>query len=304
MGLGPEILCKINPRLIYARLTGFGQNGPYAKVAGHDINYLAISGVLGELGRANSPPTPPGNLLADFAAGGLLCAFGILLSLFERERSGKGQVIDSAMQDGALYLASFIFHGKASPLWNKPRGFNPLDSGAPFYDTYLCKDNRWYSVGAVENHFWKNFLTLTQLDNVIDANDQYNADTWETTRKLLTERFLTKTSEEWQKIFDGKDACAVPVLTLDTILTHPHNVQRNVLLSKPGQSQGNNILFTHVPAPAPRLSRTPGTDVVKPLPRIGQHTEDVLTELGVSKEQITELIKNKSIFVSKPLSSL
>jgi len=296
IGFGPDVLSKINPRLIYARLTGFGQNGPYSTMAGHDINYLAISGVLGELGRVNSPPTPPGNLLADFAGGGLMCAFGIILCLFERERSGKGQVIDCAMQDGALYLASFIFNSKLTPFWNKPRGENILDSGAPFYDTYQCKDNQWFSVGAVEPHFWKTFLKLIQLDTKINPNDQYDPNTWENTKKLLSETFLTKSSEEWQKIFDGSDACAVPVIPLGKLYDHPQNSHRKVLISKEDRDIRDVLSETCGPAPAPRLSRTPGLNQYKPLPRIGQHTEEILIELGLSKDQIQELIKSGVVY--------
>jgi len=231
-----------------------------------------------------------------------MCAFGIMVSLFERERSGKGQVIDCAMQDGALYLASFILNLKLTPMWDKPRGQNVLDSGSPFYDTYLCKDNQWYSVGAIEPHFWQNFLKLSQLDDAINANDQYNTITWETTRKVVAERFLTKTSAEWQKIFDGTDACAVPVLTLNTILTHPHNIHRRPLLSQYNQSE--DITFPKVPAPAPRLSRTPATHIIKPLPLPGQHTEEILLEHGFSKHQITELSKTNIIYCSNLRSSL
>jgi len=266
-------------------------------MAGHDINYLAIAGVLGVLGRVNDPPTPPGNLLADFAGGGLMCALGIMLALFDRERSGKGQVVDSAMQDGALYLATFIYNSKLT-IWNKPRGTNILDSGAPFYDTYKCKDGQYYSVGAVENHFWAICLKLMELDTIISPDDQYNTNTWDNTRKVISEKFLTKTVAEWQKIFDGSDACAAPVLDMSNILTHPHNVERNVLIRKTDQPSQGNPLITHGPAPAPRLSRTPGISQIKPMPKPGQHTEQILSEYGYTNQDIQEFLNSKIIFCS------
>jgi len=296
LGLGPEELLKHNPRLIYARLTGFGQKGAYANMAGHDINYLAVAGVLGLLGRADAPPTPPANLLADFAGGGLLCAFGIVMCLFEREKSGKGQVIDSAMQDGALYFASQLFKLKAISIWDSSRGKNVFNAGTPFYDTYACKDGRFMSVGAIEPAFYKTFLEKMELTEQIKISDQLDSRTWDRTREIITKRFLTRSRDEWQKHFDGSDACTVPVLELHEVPNHPHNAARNVLLQSVHSEGETNLFLTHDPAPAPRLSRTPAILYPRVTPKNGEHTLAVLKECGFLDQEIQQLISQKIIF--------
>jgi len=300
LGIGPEELLKHNPRLIYARLTGFGQQGPYAKMAGHDINYLAISGVLGHLGRHNNPPTPPANLLADYG-GGLTCALGIVTCLFEREKSGKGQVIDCAMQDSTLYMASQMYKLRSTPMWNQSRGKNLIDTGAPFYDTYECKDGRFMSVGALEPQFFTVLLEKLELQDQIEASEQMNKKKWEKIRELIAKKFLTKTRDEWQKIFDGSDACVVPVLELEEISHHPHNAIRNVLIKSDGSENEKNVMLSHDPAPSPRLSRTPAVAHTGPAPKNGEHTIIVLKQCGLSPNEIQYLI-NKNIVSPSPSS--
>lgn len=245
LGLGPEILMKENPRLIYARLTGFGQNGVFAARAGHDINYIALSGFLSMLGRSNEKPTGPINFAADFAGGGLLCAFGICLAALERHHSGKGQIVDCAMVEGSAYIANWFLRSQKLPIWGRPRGENIIDTGAHFYDTYETKDEKFMSVGAIEPQFYN--LLLEGLG--LKEEDVPQFDDFEEAKEKFTEIFKTKTQEEWCKIFDDKDACVLPVLDWKQAARHPHNVARNVFTEQDGESTVN---------PAPKLSRTPG----------------------------------------------
>ncbi|KAL9930500.1 alpha-methylacyl-CoA racemase isoform 1-T1 [Glossina fuscipes fuscipes] len=247
--LGPELLCRDNPRLIYARLTGFGQSGPLSARAGHDINYAAISGVLSMLGRENEKPLPPINILADFAGGSLMCALGICLALLERHRSGRGQVVDSSMVEGAAYIASWLFMSRSIPLlWQGVRGSNVLDGGSYFYDTYPTKDGKFMSVGCLEPQFFELFkekLGLLQLSQYPDSEEEKQS-----AKDCVTEAFLQKTQAEWSAIFEDIDACVYPVLDWHCAMTHAHNVERQSF------DLVDNI---PVPQPAPRLSRTPGT---------------------------------------------
>ncbi|XP_065334350.1 alpha-methylacyl-CoA racemase [Cloeon dipterum] len=279
LGLGPEVLMKDNKRLIYARLTGYGQTGPLALKAGHDINYAAISGVLSMLGRDNSPPTPPVNVLADFAGGGLMCAFGIVMALLERSKSGRGQVIDSSMVEGAAYVSSWLFRSQWLPIWGKGRGQNSLDTGAHYYDTYETKDGGYMAVGSLEPQFYDQLLLglgLTEEEapqNVSDAKS-------EEMRQLLRVKFLSKTRAEWTEIFDQLDACVTPVLDMSEAADYSHNKARgSFVIDKYGLP---------VPNPAPILSLTPGVSQAasKLRPEIGQHTQDVLLEYGFSGEEI------------------
>jgi len=254
-GLGPDVICKRNPRIIYARLTGFGQHGIYAPRAGHDINYLAVSGVLSMLGRAHEKPMPPLNILADFAGGGLLCACGILLALFERMKSGKGQTIDCAMVDGVLYLASFNYIGKDLLFGNKPRGYNFFDGGVPFYEVYKTKDNKYLAVGALEPQFYHALLKVLGLDPA--EFPQWERSVWPKLSRKLTEVFSEKTQEEWCQVFKDEDLCVTPVVDVHS-LHHDNYItkERRSLLQK-----GERI----EPAPAPKLSRTPGMKKFKTL---------------------------------------
>ncbi|XP_045625274.1 alpha-methylacyl-CoA racemase isoform X1 [Procambarus clarkii] len=294
MGLGPKELMKDNPKLIYARLTGFGQSGPYADMAGHDINYLALSGLLSLLGRKEGPPTPPINLLADFAGGGLICALGIAFALFERSKSGQGQVIDANMVEGAAYTGAWMYSSRDLWVWGKGRGCNWLDSGAHFYETYETSDGRYMAVGAIEPQFYDQLISLLGLST--DKVGQF--DDFDAMKIIIKNRFKEKTQEEWTKIFDGKDACVTPVLSLDEAPVHPHNAKRGSFI--PSSLPGN-----FEPGPAPRLSRTPGIVVLgtKP-PRVGQHTVEVLVELGYSKQDIDQLLLHEVAKVTREKAHL
>jgi alpha-methylacyl-CoA racemase len=279
LGLGPDVVLGRNPKIVYARLTGYGQNGSYAPMAGHDINYIAISGALSLLGRKGEKPIPPVNLLGDFAGGGMLCAMGIAMALFERTRSGAGQVIDAAMVDGAAHLSSFIFGFRGAGMWSDDRGTNMLDTGAPFYDTYETSDGEFMSVGAIEPQFYAALLEGLGLTGD-DAPKQWDQSIWPQTVETFTKTFKSKTRTEWTSIFDGTDACVAPVLKLGEVAEHPHNAER--------KSFAEGVGGYTFPAAAPRMSRTPGQAASEaPLPCA--NSEQVLTELGLSAEEIGAL---------------
>ncbi|KAG8233274.1 hypothetical protein J437_LFUL013838 [Ladona fulva] len=292
LGLGPNVLMKDNPNLIYARLTGFGQTGPYSSMAGHDINYVAVSGALSMLGRKNEKPTPPINLLADFAGGGLMCAFGIVLALINRERNsakhgkGKGQVIDASMVEGAAYVSSWLFRSRQKlPIWGNPRGQNVLDSGSHFYDTYETKDGGHVAVGALEPQFYDRLLQMVKLSH--EDLPQMGVDPDEC-KRILSEVFLKKTRDEWAAEFDGTDACVTPVLLPEEVGSHHHNAERNSFFQT---SQGKG---EWVPHPAPRLSETPGVSQAslhKESVEPGKHSTEILKELGYADEEISSLAK-------------
>lgn len=242
LGLGPERASSLNPKLIYARLTGWGQDGPYAGMAGHDINYIALSGALSLFRRKGERPLPPCNLLGDFAGGGLFCALGILMALVERQKSGKGQVVDAAMVDGAAHLSIF-FHGLlAHHLMTLDIGTNLLDSGAHFYQTYETRDGKYVAVGALEGRFYRNLLSGLGLDPATTPH-QYDFSAWPQMRVRFSEIFKGKTREEWMAVFEGTDACVAPVLELDEVPLHAHNRERRLLSNAGG---------FHQPIPAPR----------------------------------------------------
>jgi alpha-methylacyl-CoA racemase len=209
--LGPADLCPLNPRLVYARLTGFRRDGRFAHMAGHDINYLAVSGVLALLGRKGQPPTPPGNLLGDFAGGGAMLFQGVLMALLARERTGKGQVVEANMVDGASYLASFARFARKTPVWDRERGENLLDSGCPWYDAYETKDGRWMAVGALEPQFFVELVKGLGLEGQGWEGRRYDRDQWPELRRVLEGVFKCKTREEWERVFEGTDACCTPV---------------------------------------------------------------------------------------------
>lgn len=294
LGLGPQTLYKKNPGLIYARLTGFGQEGPLAKAAGHDINYLAISGILSRLGRKDAVPTPPINILADFAGGGLMAAFGIMAALYERSSSGKGQIIDANMVEGAAYVSSWIYMAQnMSPIFGKARGENVLDSGAHFYDTYRTKDDKHMAVGAIEPQFYQ--LFLKGLGMSADELPQFTHDP-EGFKKKVADKFASKTRQEWEDIFADTDACVTPVLELNEAAQHEHNVQRKAFF------QDNNGTMT--PIPAPRLSRTPATPQIGPELQIGQHSLEILAELEYCDEEINKMADDGVIQVPKKQAKL
>ncbi|XP_025243594.1 alpha-methylacyl-CoA racemase isoform X1 [Theropithecus gelada] len=288
--LGPEILQRDNPRLIYARLTGFGQSGSFSRLAGHDINYLALSGVLSKIGRNGENPYAPLNLLADFAGGGLMCVLGIMMALFERTRSGKGQVIDANMVEGTAYLSSFLWKTQKSSLWEAPRGQNILDGGAPFYTTYRTADGEFMAVGAVEPQFYELLIKGLGLKSD-ELPNQMSMDDWPEMKKKFAAVFAKKTKAEWCQIFDGTDACVTPVLTLEEVVHHDHSKERGSFITNEEQSMS--------PRPAPLLSNTPAIPSFKRDPFVGEHTEEILDEFGFSREEIDQLKSDKIIESNK-----
>ena len=279
LGLGPAEACARNPRLIYARLTGYGQDGPYANMAGHDINYIAISGMLSTIGRRGERPVAPINLLGDFAGGGMLCALGIALALIERSRSGKGQIVDAAMVDGAAYIGTFLYKFRTMGMWSDERGTNLLDGAAPFYESYRTKDGKFMSVGAIEPQFYAALQRGLGLDPAAEPH-QMDKSHWEKTSARFAEIFAGKTRADWCAIFDGTDACVAPVLGLGEVPEHPHARARKLLVP---DTKGNLE-----PAPAPRLSRTPGA-ARRAVPRPGDHTDQILAEIGLGAAEIAAL---------------
>ncbi|XP_075899785.1 alpha-methylacyl-CoA racemase [Nelusetta ayraudi] len=280
LGLGPQELMKENPRLIYARLTGYGQKGSYASLAGHDINYLAMSGLLSRLGRSGETPCAPLNLLADFAGGGLTCALGIVLALLERTKSGKGQVIDASMVEGAAYLGSFAWKSRRIGMWERPRGENMLDSGAPFYDTYQTSDGKYMAVGAIEPQFYRQLLKGLELDGE-ELPSQMSFSDWPQLKRTFSDRFASRTQAEWSAVFDGTDACVTPVLSFDQVSSHPHNQERASFIRDASGEES--------PAPAPLLSRTPAEPCLAPDPAIGEHTAEVLREFGFTAADVAKM---------------
>ncbi|XP_072228040.1 alpha-methylacyl-CoA racemase [Leuresthes tenuis] len=281
LGLGPRELLTENPRLIYARLTGYGQSGSYATAAGHDINFLAMSGLLSRLGRSGERPYAPLNLLADFAGGGLTCALGIVLALLERTKSGKGQIIDASMVEGAAYTGSFVWKSRSIGMWDRARGENMLDSGAPFYDTYRTMDGRFMAVGALEPQFYTQLLKGLELD-AEELPSQMSFNDWPELRRIFTERFASKTQAEWSRIFEGTDACVTPVLSFDQVSSHPHSQERGSFMK---DSSGEEW-----PRPAPVLSRTPAEPCLTSDLAVGEHTAEVLQEYGFTSAEIDKML--------------
>jgi alpha-methylacyl-CoA racemase len=277
LGIGPDECLARNPRLVYGRMTGWGQDGPYAAAAGHDVNYIALSGVLHAIGREGQAPVPPLNLVGDFGGGGLLLAFGIVCGLLEARSSGRGQVVDAAMVDGAALLSTMVHGMLASGLWEDRRGVNLLDTGAWFYDVYETGDGRWVSVGALEPQFFAELVRLVGLGD--DLPPQYDRSSWPAMRERLAAAFRTRTMDEWCAVLEGTDACFAPVLSLAEARTHPHNAHRGTFTEVAGVAQ---------PAPAPRFSRTPGA-VARPPAHAGQHTGEALEEWGLTGDEVATL---------------
>lgn len=278
LGLGPDVLAAINPRLVFGRMTGFGQEGPMAARAGHDINYIALAGVLSHLGRAGERPVHPLNLVGDFGGGGMYLAFGVVCAMLEAQRSGKGQVVDAAMVDGAASLMA-MFHGMhAEGIWREERGTNMLDTGAPWYDVYETKDGKFVSIGSIEKRFYADLLERLGLTGeTLPA--QHDRQGWPVLRARFTEIFKSRTRAEWETVFEGSDACFAPVLSISEVANHPHNALRETFVVRDGVRQ---------PAPAPRFSRTAPVLEVPPKPA-GADTESVLASLGYSEAEIAEL---------------
>jgi alpha-methylacyl-CoA racemase len=275
LGLGPDAALAANPRLVYGRMTGWGQDGPLAPRAGHDINYIALSGVLNAFGRKGEAPVPPLNLVGDFGGGGMLLGFGVACALLEASRSGRGQVVDAAMVDGASLLAAMFSGFLASHNWSEERGVNLLDTGAPWYDVYLTSDGKYVSIGSIEGKFYAELVSRLKLD----LPGQYDRSRWPEMRKRLSEVFLTKTRDEWCKVFEGSDACFAPVLSFSEARLHPHSVARRSFVDLAGVAQ---------PAPAPRFSRTPAAARRSP-PERGAGGRAALQDWGFRGEEMERL---------------
>jgi alpha-methylacyl-CoA racemase len=269
LGVGPDVCWDRNPKLVYGRMTGWGQEGPWSQSAGHDINYIAITGALHALGRAGEPPAIPLNLLGDFGGGSMYLAMGILAALWEADRSGKGQVVDAAIVDGAASLMSMPFNMLAGGGWRDERGTNVLDTGSPYYDVYETADGGWMAVGALERKFYSEFVTLLGLD---EAASDRSPEALVPLRKHITAAFKTRTRDEWAAVFEGTDACVAPVLSMREAPGHPHNAARKTFVDIDGHPQ---------PAPAPRFSRTrPATPTSGRPP--GSETRAALTDWGLT----------------------
>lgn len=283
LGLGPNVMMAKNPRLIYARLNGYGSHGQYAQRAGHDINYLAISGLLSLYGSKNTKPVPPVNF-SEFAGGSMVCVMGILMAVIERYKSGKGQVVEANITEGISYVGSWLMSSQDSMIWGKSKGENLLDGGMHFYDTYETKDGKWMAVGALEPAFYREFIEGLGLN----IDEVEHMDNFQSNREIIANKFKEKTREEWSNIFDSKDACVTPVLELDEVDQHPHNASRNSFMRK------DNVV---VPIPAPKLSATPGVSSLnKPIAVCGQNTREILESIGYTQMEITKLFQNKTIF--------
>jgi alpha-methylacyl-CoA racemase len=278
LGIGPDVCLERNPRLVYGRMTGFGQDGPMATAAGHDINYIALSGALHSIGRKGEKPVPPLNLVGDFGGGGIYLAFGIVCALLERERSGSGQVVDAAMVDGAAALMTAIFGLRAAGIVSDERGTNVLDSGAHFYDTYETKDGKWISIGSIEPKFHAELLRLADLEGE-ELPKQFDQAKWPEFAARLTEVFKSKTRDEWCEIMEGSDVCFAPVLAMTEVAEHPHNKARGTFVEVGGVVQ---------PGPAPRFSRTEA-EIQGPAPARGADTDEALADWGVSTDEIAAL---------------
>ncbi|MFI6071395.1 CaiB/BaiF CoA transferase family protein [Actinoplanes sp. NPDC051343] len=256
LGFGPSVCSAMNSRLVYARMTGWGQDGPLASRAGHDIDYIAVSGALDPLGHAGSPPPAPLNYLGDLAGGGMLLAVGVLAALVSREHTGRGQVVDAAMVDGAGLLTAFLHGAMASGIWTGPRGSNLLDGGAPFYDTYSTADGQYVAVGAIEPQFYAALLRGLGLDSDPSLPGQHDVAGWPVLRSRFATAFATRTRDEWAEVFDAVDACVAPVLSPSEAPDHPHMKSRSSFVTVDGVTQ---------PAPAPRFSRTPAAPPSPPV---------------------------------------
>ncbi|QOY93921.1 CoA transferase [Massilia sp. UMI-21] len=283
LGLGPDACLERNPRLVFGRVTGWGQTGPLAQAAGHDINYVALSGMLYAMGRSDSPPPPPLNLVGDFGGGGMMLAFGVVCAVLEARKSGRGQVVDSAMTDGAALLGAMMYGLRGTGSWSAQREGNLLDGGAPFYDTYACLDGKFISIGAIEPQFFATLLTLTgQHDPVFTK--RWSKAHWPELKTRLAALFATRTRDAWCRLLEGTEVCFAPVLDLEEAPRHPHNAARGTFVDIDGVTQ---------PAPAPRFSRT-----APPMPHApsspGADNDAILADWGFTRQSI-EALRNGEV---------
>ena len=284
LGVGPDVCLQNNPGLIYARMTGWGQSGPLSQAAGHDINYISLTGALAAIGRKDQKPTIPLNMIGDFGGGGMLVITGILAALLERGNSGKGQIVDAAMTDGSAYLMSFLHSMTAQGHWQQQRESNMLDGGAPYYNTYETSDGKYISIGSIEPQFYELLKQYAELDDSLFTN-QNAVEQWPQQTLELTRVFKTKTQSEWCDIMQGSDVCFAPILNLEEAPSHPHNIDRQTYIDVAGMTQ---------PAPAPRFSRTPST-VRFESQAVGRQTIDILKSAGVSDAEIEKLIDDRVV---------
>ena len=279
LGLGPDVCRARNPRLVYGRMTGWGQDGPYASAAGHDINYIALAGALHPIGRAGQPPLPPLNLVGDFGGGGMLLALGVCAALFEANRSGQGQVVDAAMVDGSALLTTMIHAFRAMGTWSDERGTNLLDTGAHFYEVYETADAKFVSIGSIEPQFYAELLRLAGLEGDPDFAVQMDRQRWPELKAKLVTVFKAKTRDEWCDLMERTDVCFAPVLSMGEAPHHPHLRERATFTEVAGVVQ---------PAPAPRFSRTPAA-IQRPPSFAGQHTDEALTDWGFTADEVAKL---------------
>ena len=289
LGLGPEACLERNPRLVFGRMTGWGQDGPLAQSAGHDINYIALSGALGAIGRRGETPVPPLNLVGDYGGGGMLLACGMLAAMLSVVRTGAGQVVDAAMVDGSALLMAQFYGMSAAGRWTEERGANLLDTGAPFYDVYPSADGGYLSVGPLEPAFFAILLERLGIYD-IDAGSQYDPRSWPSLRLRLAAEFASHTRDAAAALFADVDGCVFPVLAMSEAPQHPHNVARGTFVTRDDIVQ---------PAPAPRFSGTP-TDLALPPPAVGEHTDGILADLGLSTAELRRLHENGVVGSAEP----
>jgi alpha-methylacyl-CoA racemase len=286
LGVGPDACLARNPKLVFGRMTGWGQDGPYALAAGHDINYISLAGALAHFGRAGEAPVPPLNMVGDFGGGGMFLAFGVVCALLEAQRSGQGQVVDAAMVDGTAVLMTMFWAMKSIGLHDENRrGTNLLDTGAPFYDAYECSDGNYVSFGSIEPQFYAELLRLTGLDQDAEFLRQHDRPNWPHLKERLAERVRTKTRDEWCALMEHTDVCFAPVLTMSEAAEHPHNKARSTFVEIAGITQ---------PAPAPRFSRSV-PDMPTPAAHPGQHSRQVLLDWGLASARVDELLASGAV---------
>jgi alpha-methylacyl-CoA racemase len=286
LGIGPEMCLQRNPRLVFGRMTGWGQSGPFAEAAGHDINYISLAGALAHFGRAGEAPVPPLNMVGDFGGGGMFLAFGVVCALLEAQRSGLGQIVDAAMVDGAAVLMTMFWSFKSIGVFDETqRGTNLLDTGAHFYDVYQCADGDYISIGSIEPQFYAELMRLAGLDDDPEFVKQMDKSAWPHLKQRLSDLFATKTRDEWCALMEATDVCFAPVLTMSEAAQHPHNIARGTFVEIGGTMQ---------PAPAPRFSRTTA-EVTMPPAHPGQHTVEILRDWGFDAARIDALIASRAV---------
>ena len=286
LGVGPDVCLARNPKLVFGRMTGWGQTGPYARAAGHDINYISLAGALAHFGRHGEPPTPPLNMVGDFGGGGMLLAFGVVCALLEAHQSGAGQIVDAAMVDGSAVLMTMFWAMKSIGVFDEhARGGNLLDTGAHFYDVFRCKDGGYISIGSIEPQFYAELLRITGLDGDPEFARQMDKDLWPHLKGRLIRIFESKTRDEWCALMEHTDVCFAPVLTMSEAAQHPHNVERGTFVEVAGTLQ---------PGPAPRFSRTV-PEISGPPAHAGQHSREVLADWGVPAADVDVLFERGAV---------